>query len=89
MKILTAAYQGAEKMMNKVLGQLNEDDTATDDDMMRVYEGIRGNPQAIAMYTIDNAPKGSSPMVESRKYEQAMEKKWSARHGQRGGNNGS
>lgn len=84
MKVLTAAYQGAEKILERTMQGILDDDLATDEDQLKVYEKLRGNPQAISMYAVRFAPEGSNPMVEARRYEKEMERKWKSKHGKGG-----
>jgi arginine deiminase len=60
-------------MLDRMLDHLDTEDTATDEDKLNVYKKLRGNPQALLMYAVQHAPKGSNPIFEARKYEQAME----------------
>lgn len=88
MKVIASAMQGAQKILDRTLQGIMDEDAATDDDMLSVYGKLRGNPRAIAMYAVKFAPNGSNPMVEAHKYEQAMEDKWKAKYGNGGMSNG-
>ena len=81
--IAARAMERVGAVLGKLDGQIARGNTLTENEQLRIYRQMRGNPQAILAYASEVYQKhpvaGSNPMVMADEYEKAMEAKLKSR----------
>lgn len=85
-RLMADAVGGARDMLESVAGGLASENTLTDDEQLRQYELIRGDPLAIVNFTAQRLGKPDAAvrpdvLAEAERYEDAMESLWDKKAG--------
>ena len=72
--LIIGALNGAREVVRSVVDNVRDGNKLTSDELVQRYlSQHRGRPIETAAFVMQNAPKGSNPLVEWRRYEAAME----------------
>jgi hypothetical protein len=81
--VAARAMERVDAVLGRLDGQMQQGNTLTENEQLRIYRRMRGNPTAILAYASEVYQKhpvaGSNPMIMADEYEKSMEAKLRSR----------
>lgn len=80
-EVMANAVAGARDVLGRTAQNLDAENTMTEDEQLRLYETMRGDARALLQFAASRLGPGADVLEEAQRYEEAMERLWTARTG--------